>query len=383
MQKGKEPTTRRPVARVSPAPKMGVVTPSPHKGLSSKSLTDLTSKRLTTPSSSVGTKETPKRFQVEDTPASLSRHSSLSSIGGESVEDALVRNCINQGIPKGPPSRIPRQAESKKLHKDNAQTEKTENSNECGVSSQQERRESLGYANPSRPNQESRLDDAVLAEALRVARDVSDDVSLMTASITSACLDNINPPSAMESLLSLSSASIEDNNHTYVRLPNNNRKLECRHSKKVPHMVRRALGEQEMNGDGCQSMASSCHSNLDNIFPPSLVGGNGDDMESSMISVASITSEVCDKDSPPSNGTSSLNTQVILPARQIASLLMKEANLVSSSSVTLFLPHQKKHPLVRKSLISMKLWLHLNRDPIRKSLSTISLMFPICLKIPL
>ena len=370
--------------------------------------------RSVSPSSDNG--EVPKRFEVEDTPANLSRHSSLSSIGGSddktkgddnetgqtvdhshksSVspvsgdsdggrEEALLRNCISQGMPRSLPTPRPSghtrvlrspstgipsmngassgsnpnlEVESKKLHTEIEENEKQKllthcnntitNSTSSIQSSQQakgsppEEGKSLDNSDPSWDSEEGRLEavslsesstPAVLAEALLVAKDVSKDCcdDLMTQSTSSACLDLINPPSAMGSVLSLSSNSLEEVK-TYVRV--GKKSMECRHTKKRPEVVRRAMADQEYtNGDG-GSLASSCHSNLDNIFPPSLVG---DDMESSMISVASITSEVCDiKDSPLNLslvGTEALN-DIVGHARQIASYLQKEAQLSSTATL--------------------------------------------------
>ena len=80
-------------------------------------------------------------------------------------------------------------------------------------------------------------------------------------------------------------------------------KLECRHNvmnlsgkkgQKVPEMVRRALGQVETQSPSAwnvstdlSSSISSCQSNLDNIKPPT-------DMDSSILSIASISSEIAE-----------------------------------------------------------------------------------------
>ena len=181
----------------------------------------------------------------------------------------------------------------------------------------------------------------VATEALRVARAMevqgqegrsSDDASIMSQSITSEnLLENIPAPSAMESCVSLSASLTEDQ-----RTPQMPRKtMECRHTRKIPAMVRRALGDQEV--DGNNSMASSCHSNLDNVVPPSFL--EADDMESSMISVASITSEVADPRHSPPSMTSSIPSEVMAaiegPAHQIAKMLQRDVRHQSSTTVTL------------------------------------------------
>ena len=103
--------------------------------------------------------------------------------------------------------------------------------------------------------------------------------SSLASSICST-LDNIQPPSLMNSLISMSEKPSLPNS------PKISSRLECRHSnlsgkkgQKVPEMVRRALD--------LSSSFSSCQSNLDNIKPPT-------EMDSSILSIASISSEVAD-----------------------------------------------------------------------------------------
>ncbi|KAK7066659.1 anaphase-promoting complex subunit 2 [Halocaridina rubra] len=179
-------------------------------------------------------------------------------------------------------------------------------------------------------------------EAMKVARAVageakllsSDEVSHMSQSIASAASDayieNIKPPSAMGSLASMSNSltsSAEDRGTKTV-----NRKLECRHTRRMPEMVRRALGDQEYGStENMASMASSCHSNVDNIPPPSMLD---DDMENSMISVASITSEVAEqRESPPSPPVDH-SAMVGAQAKNLAAVFQREA-LNAASTVTL------------------------------------------------
>lgn len=100
--------------------------------------------------------------------------------------------------------------------------------------------------------------------------------SSLASSICST-LDNIQPPSMMNSLISMSEKPSVPNSPKV----SSQRLLECRHMKKpvVPEMVRRALD--------LSSSFSSCQSNLDNIKPPT-------EMDSSFLSIASISSEVAD-----------------------------------------------------------------------------------------
>ena len=135
--------------------------------------------------------------------------------------------------------------------------------------------------------------------------------SMMSASDVSEAVDNladIGPPSIMMdslpsmtqplSLVPISQVQKKEGSSDAKNGASN--KIPCRHTisgklgSSVPVAVRRALGS---TGTGLGSLSSedltsisSCHSNIDNIAPPSLMEDM--DMENSMISVASITSEV-------------------------------------------------------------------------------------------
>ena len=115
------------------------------------------------------------------------------------------------------------------------------------------------------------------------------DESSLTSSICST-LDSIQPPSLMNSLISMSEKPSLPNS------PKVSSKLECRHTtnvmslsgkkgQKVPEMVRRALGQVQV--EDLSSSLSSCQSNLDNIKQPT-------DMDSSILSIASISSEIAE-----------------------------------------------------------------------------------------
>ena len=218
----------------------------------------------------------------------------------------------------------------------------------------------MDKSTPSWGSLEGRVSDTSMSEsgilaveAMKVARAVaneakqlsSDDMSQMShsmASVSDALLDQVKPPSAMGSLLSLSNSINNSNEENKTRQVVPPRNLECRHTKRLPEMVRRALGDAEMTGlDGATSMASSCHSNVDNIMPPSMLLLD-DDMENSMISVASITSEVVEpRESPPSNGD--MNTsmpsealqEIVGPAQHLANVFLQEAQAQSSRTLTL------------------------------------------------
>ncbi|KAK8740606.1 hypothetical protein OTU49_002989 [Cherax quadricarinatus] len=173
---------------------------------------------------------------------------------------------------------------------------------------------------------------AVASEAKLLSSDETSHMSQSVASVASdAYLDNIKPPSAMGSLASMSN-SLTNSAEEQRGTRSNNRRLECRHTRRVPEMVRRALGEQDYGStENMASMASSCHSNVDNIPPPSMLD---DDMENSMISVASITSEVAEQRESPPSPPADHTAQVAAPARQLAAIFQREA-MNAASTLTL------------------------------------------------
>lgn len=141
----------------------------------------------------------------------------------------------------------------------------------------------------------------IAMEATKIVNVVRSEVEMVQSvtSIASLELDHVKPPSVMESLVSLTS-SMSELGHQVASAKNSpvpSRK------KSLPAglMVRRALSNSTHNAkslenlaDNASSVSSSC--NLDHVKPPSVMGDYLDmiDMENSMISVASITSEVAD-----------------------------------------------------------------------------------------
>lgn len=122
-----------------------------------------------------------------------------------------------------------------------------------------------------------------------------------TDSLASLDLDNIRPPSVMD-CVSLSTVTY-DVPITYSPQLSRSRK------KSLPTglMARRALGQLGGRGSA-ESVNSLGYSNLDNIKPPSIM----DELLDSMISVASITSEVADNHTIPQNMLSSSHYETAL-----------------------------------------------------------------------
>ena len=107
---------------------------------------------------------------------------------------------------------------------------------------------------------------------------------------------DIGPPSIMmDSLPSMTQPLPAPRRESHTAASS---KLPCRHTisaklgSSVPVAVRRALGGSGLGSLSSEDLSSisSCHSNIDNIAPPSMLEDL--DMENSMISVASISSEV-------------------------------------------------------------------------------------------
>ncbi|XP_071444666.1 adenomatous polyposis coli protein-like isoform X2 [Hetaerina americana] len=136
-------------------------------------------------------------------------------------------------------------------------------------------------------------------------------------------LDSIGPPSGMGSIPSLNtslSGALDGNGFSGENIQNGvstdspedgvdeekkqfpaPKRFECRHTARrtLTTLVRRALGSN--NFDDLSAASSSCNSHLENIKPPSMM--DEVDMENSMVSVASITSEVADGGSSGNGGS--------------------------------------------------------------------------------
>ncbi|XP_013166580.1 PREDICTED: adenomatous polyposis coli protein-like [Papilio xuthus] len=143
---------------------------------------------------------------------------------------------------------------------------------------------------------DSIISSAIEKEAARLAAQLKNSPYAMEASVTSLTsldLDNIKPPSNLGSLLSLNASAHWDEPSSQSPKKNKNRKK----SLPVALMVKRALSNSFHQGSS-EHLDNIPVSLLDNIKPPSEM--EHIDMEGSMISVASIASEVADvKDKTP------------------------------------------------------------------------------------
>ncbi|XP_043679149.1 uncharacterized protein LOC122634351 isoform X5 [Vespula pensylvanica] len=156
-------------------------------------------------------------------------------------------------------------------------------------------------------------------EAIKLAEAVDAEVNkqneMETTSMTSIDLDAIKPPSSMGSLLSLTAsyAGPMDNTESYVNrdrcystsLPpvqtKNQSAVDTRNCRKkslpLGVVAKRALNQGQSHTGSLENLLNDCvHSHLENVKPPSVMDELFDvgDMENSMLSVASITSEVAD-----------------------------------------------------------------------------------------
>ena len=177
-------------------------------------------------------------------------------------------------------------------------------------------------------------------EAARVSHQVREAGGL--ASSVCSTLSSIQPPSMMDSLISMgdkregegspshgpasmdqkSTSSVNTSSSSFVTT-----KMECRHTlsakkgHQVPEMVRRALGVGNGGANGSNedlTSMSSCHSNLDNIQPPTIMA----DMDNSFLSIASLSSEVADVESKMARSDEtrleSLNMELVKPSAEEA-----------------------------------------------------------------
>ncbi|KAI8421244.1 hypothetical protein MSG28_008301 [Choristoneura fumiferana] len=140
---------------------------------------------------------------------------------------------------------------------------------------------------------DSLMASAIEKEAARLAAQLKSSAYAMENSVTSLTsldLDNVKPPSHLGSLLSLSaSGQWDDSQSKRTQKPR-------KKSLPVAMMVKRAL-TNSMHQGSSEHLDSNPVSFLDNVKPPSEM--ENIDLESSMISVCSIVSEVADREKTP------------------------------------------------------------------------------------
>ncbi|XP_014208710.1 adenomatous polyposis coli protein-like isoform X2 [Copidosoma floridanum] len=186
-------------------------------------------------------------------------------------------------------------------------------------------------------------------EAIKLAKAVV-NVDPNQVSLASINLDEINPPSTMGSLISLTASIGLTDSH----VDNSGEKDQpdslpvvlsssCGGRKKslpIGVVARRALSHGQNRTASLENLLNECnsanHSQLDNVKPPSIMDELLDlaDMENSMLSVASITSEIADsKDNDSVSLTNGdINFDLIKPVANVLSLTcMKYANAMQGS----------------------------------------------------
>lgn len=182
-------------------------------------------------------------------------------------------------------------------------------------------------------------------EAIKVAEAMDAEISkqheLETTSITSIDLEAIKPPSSMGSLLSLTASYVGsgDCNEMAVKdqcismslppiqlknLSSTDSRICRKKSLPLGVVAKRALSQTQSHTGSLENLLSECSgSHLDSVKPPSMMDELPDvgDMENSMLSVASITSEVADpKDQ---------DSQSLMGSDAVFDLLKPVANVLS------------------------------------------------------
>lgn len=196
-------------------------------------------------------------------------------------------------------------------------------------------------------------------EAIKLAEAVdaegNNQNELETTSLTSIDLEAIKPPSSMGSLLSLTAsyAGSADNSETFVNrdrcystsLPpvSTRYSADSRNVRKkslpLGVVAKRALGQSQSHTSSLENLLNECtSSHLENVKPPSMMDELPDvgDMENSMLSVASITSEIADskeQDSHSLTGSDSAVFEMLKPVANVLSMTcMRYAEGMQSSA---------------------------------------------------
>lgn len=181
-------------------------------------------------------------------------------------------------------------------------------------------------------------------EAIKLAEAVDAEANnqneLETTSLTSIDLEAIKPPSSMGSLLSLTAsyAGSADNSETFVNrdrcystsLPpvSTRCSADSRNVRKkslpLGVVAKRALGQSQSHTSSLENLLNECtSSHLENVKPPSMMDELPDvgDMENSMVSVASITSEIADSKEQDSHSLTGSDPAVFEMLKPVANVL--------------------------------------------------------------
>ncbi|XP_011700879.1 PREDICTED: uncharacterized protein LOC105457741 isoform X2 [Wasmannia auropunctata] len=181
-------------------------------------------------------------------------------------------------------------------------------------------------------------------EAIKLAEAVDAETSnqndFETTSLASIDLEAIKPPSSMGSLLSLTAsyAGTADNTEIFVnrdrcystslppapvKNPNDPRNVRKK-SLPVGVVAKRALGQSQSHTTSLENLLNECtSSHLENVKPPSMMDELPDvgDMENSMLSVASITSEIADSKEQDSHSLTGSDPAVFEMLKPVANVL--------------------------------------------------------------
>ena len=256
--------------------------------------------------------------------ANKSFNSSLSSLSIESLdntnadEEDLLADCISSAMPKSRSEHFDLSGKSKSKPKKLTSRDKSKSSERdivgnsgAGGKAQPPALQQVKETGPVRNLEDtltqSRMSELELAsltpagleEAHMLAQSMMEE-NITASEYSEASLAEIGPPSLMlDSLPSLSiNINRRESEELKVKEKEEGRQLPCRHTlsgklgSSVPLAVRRALGGSGLGSLSSEDLSSisSCHSNIDNIAPPSMMEEL--DMENSMLSVASISSEL-------------------------------------------------------------------------------------------
>jgi adenomatosis polyposis coli protein len=182
-------------------------------------------------------------------------------------------------------------------------------------------------------------------EAIKLAEAVDAEAGnqneLEITSLTSIDLETIKPPSSMGSLLSLTAsyAGTVDTSEMFINrdrcystslppVPGRSNMVDARNARKkslpLGVVAKRALGQGQTHTTSLENLLNECTtSHLENVKPPSMMDELPDagDMENSMLSVASITSEIADSKEQDSHSLTGSDPAVFEMLKPVANVL--------------------------------------------------------------